>query len=812
MKEQVFISYRRDGGDVTAKLICESLKNHGYSVFYDFDSLSGGYFDDRIIEAIEGCKDFILVLPKNSLDRCVNEDDWVRLEIECAMKNRKNLIPVMLPDFTFPGNLPQSIKDLPRVNAVTFVMAYFDGVIATLIDRMISKPVRSFAAPAQALTPSDGLEFVFHDDVNGYAVKVGKCKDSHIIVPRTHQGKAVNAVAEDGFRDCSALQKITLPDTITRIDDSAFQGCTILDEIIIPDKVTHIGAWAFYQCTSLTQINIPKNVRNIGKRAFARCASVEKFSVDALNMFFCAVENHLYSKDRKTFYNYACAVNEPSFSVPEGVTKIADCAFAQCTSLASVSLPDSVDEICDFAFIDCSALTDVRMPAHLERLGECAFKACSSLIDIKVPYGVTDIDEYCFWHCASLKSAALPDTVTNIGKSAFNGCDSLRNISIPEKVTSIGQSAFYECKSLRNITIPEKVTSIDGWAFYKCTSLNTIVIPRNVSNIGKRAFTDCSSLMKFIVDPQNPYYCNVGNHLFTKDKKAFVAFAPSCGETAYAVPEGVERVEDSAFSECKSLKSITLPESVDYIGNFAFIDCSSLMDLSLPRRAVTLESSAFKRCVSLTSITVPNGIQYIEEDTFRECAKLKKVVLPDTVTSIGKSAFNECTALESLDIPPKVSYIGPWAFYGCTKLLKIKLPKTLTSIGNRGFAESTSLMSISVSMFNRNYCSVGKHLYTKDKKTLVQYAVGSKDKSFVVPEGVTTIGDCAFSKCENLESVTIPKSVTCFEDYAWDKCTKLKQMTFEGTVEMWNKIRIGKSALRKIGAQTVKCADGNVTL
>ena len=64
MAEQIFISYRREGGDVTAKLICEALKLKGYTVFYDFDSLHGGHFDERILDAIEGCDDFILVLPQ----------------------------------------------------------------------------------------------------------------------------------------------------------------------------------------------------------------------------------------------------------------------------------------------------------------------------------------------------------------------------------------------------------------------------------------------------------------------------------------------------------------------------------------------------------------------------------------------------------------------------------------------------------------------------------------------------------------------------------------------------------------------------
>ena len=106
MSDQVFISYRRDGGDTTAKLICEALKNNGYTVFFDYDSISGGFFDERILKSIEDCNDFILVLPKNALDRCVNEDDWVRAEISCALKHKKNIIPVMLPEFEFPANLP----------------------------------------------------------------------------------------------------------------------------------------------------------------------------------------------------------------------------------------------------------------------------------------------------------------------------------------------------------------------------------------------------------------------------------------------------------------------------------------------------------------------------------------------------------------------------------------------------------------------------------------------------------------------------------------------------------------------------------
>lgn len=169
MSEQVFISYRRVGGDITAKLICEALKNHGYTVFYDYDSLSGGYFDTRIFKAIKGCKDFVLVLPPNSLDRCVQRDDWVRQEIACALKHNKNIIPVLLPGFEFPKHLPADISDVARYNGVEFVMAYFDSTMDAIMDKMRSSPKRGAASAAPSRpTYEPAYEDVEEDDTPIY--------------------------------------------------------------------------------------------------------------------------------------------------------------------------------------------------------------------------------------------------------------------------------------------------------------------------------------------------------------------------------------------------------------------------------------------------------------------------------------------------------------------------------------------------------------------------------------------------------------------------------------------------------------------
>ena len=158
MKEQVFISYRRKGGVETAKLICETLKGKGYNVFFDFDSLRGGYFDDRIFEAIGGCNDFILVLSENALDRCVNEDDWVRQEIMYALKTGKNIVPVMLQGFDFPDVLPKEIENVKRHNGVLFVMNYYESVMESIIKRLTSKPLNTKDESSEPKNPfsSDG--------------------------------------------------------------------------------------------------------------------------------------------------------------------------------------------------------------------------------------------------------------------------------------------------------------------------------------------------------------------------------------------------------------------------------------------------------------------------------------------------------------------------------------------------------------------------------------------------------------------------------------------------------------------------------
>lgn len=112
MEYDIFISYRREGGKEIARIIKAELEKMGFSVFLDFDELNDGHFEKYIIQAIDSSSVFMLILSPNALDLCIDEDDWVRKEIEYAIKKDCHIVPIN-PDQKFngyPNVLPETIQ------------------------------------------------------------------------------------------------------------------------------------------------------------------------------------------------------------------------------------------------------------------------------------------------------------------------------------------------------------------------------------------------------------------------------------------------------------------------------------------------------------------------------------------------------------------------------------------------------------------------------------------------------------------------------------------------------------------------------
>ena len=136
-----FISYRRDGGYLMAQLLRSMLKEKGVFCYLDLEEDRSGQFDERLLSAINDSSNFILILTKGTLDRCVNGDDWVRREIVEAVKLRKNIIPVRYPDFEWPKSLnpqfPPEILELETKQGVVLRQEYLPATIEKIISYMV---------------------------------------------------------------------------------------------------------------------------------------------------------------------------------------------------------------------------------------------------------------------------------------------------------------------------------------------------------------------------------------------------------------------------------------------------------------------------------------------------------------------------------------------------------------------------------------------------------------------------------------------------------------------------------------------------
>ena len=344
--------------------------------------------------------------------------------------------------------------------------------------------------------------------------------------------------------------------------DRAFCLCSSLTEIVIPNSVASIGDSAFWGCISLTEIVIPNSVICLNGNPFIGW----KGKLECLSPSFVYEDNILFNKDKSriiSFRNQKLTL----YVIPNSVTSIGDSVFYDSRSLSNIVIPNSVTSIGDSAFEGCNSLGSLVIPNSVINIGKGAFKWCKSLAEVVIPNSVTNIGEFAFCGCSSLAEVVIPNSVTNIGKGTFANCSYLADVVIPDGVTSIGNNAFMSCSSLEYISLPKSVICLNGNPFFNWN--------------GK---LECLS----------PNFIYEDNILFNKDKSRIISFRNQ-KLTSYVIPDSVTRIEDRAFSRCKSLVEVVIQNSVTSIGDRAFCGCKSLAKVVIPDSVTSIGDSAFRQ-------------------------------------------------------------------------------------------------------------------------------------------------------------------------------------------------------------------------
>jgi hypothetical protein len=139
------------------------------------------------------------------------------------------------------------------------------------------------------------------------------------------------------------------------------------------------------------------------------------------------------------------------------------------------------------------------------------------------------------------------------------------------------------------------------------------------------------------------------------------------------LPDGTEKINDSAFQGFVNLIYLTIPASLDSIGASAFSDCSCLRYLTT------------KDYPQSGDFVLGGNISYVGNYAFYGCKNLSEVTIGDRVKTIGEYAFKDCTSLTSVSIWRGLESIPSYAFCDCSNLQEVTIGKSVKEIAYDAF-------------------------------------------------------------------------------------------------------------------------------
>ena len=530
--------------------------------------------------------------------------------------------------------------------------------------------------------------------------------------------------------------------------------------------------------------------------------------------------SYIEIQDKKVYLNKEKTSYTSSGGAVDGVkvseaNKIGAYLFAGCQKLQTITLPNNITAINEFGFWS-TGLTAITMPNTVTSIGFDAFFGCWNLVSVAISSSVMSIN-YPFLGCTNLASITV-DSRNSVYDSR-NNCNAIietssntliigcKNTSIPSSVTTIGSDALAWHK-LTSIIIPSSVTTIENRAFSGC-ALTSLTIPSGVTNIGDQAFAN-NELQTVTVENPTPVaiydetFSNRSNidlivpegrsaaYKVAKYWKDFKSIKDTKGNSEDPITGATINVATAGTLATKisndekfSITDLTITGPLngtdfrllremagcDYLGRptngqLQKLDLSGATivaggDKYFDRDGLYDEDGNMQYGFNSHSVTTRDNV--IGECLFAGCSKLEEIKIPTNTIEIGEFAFMR-TDISSFDIPEAVVKVALPFFYG-TKVSTLHIPKNVTTLtasyfmGNQATLSSITVDANNAKFDSRNNCNA---IIEKESNTLL---LGCKNTT--IPDGVTSIGEYAFSYSYGYSSITLPTSVTSLQEGAF---------------------------------------------
>ena len=627
-------------------------------------------------------------------------------------------------------------------------------------------------------------------------------------------GEEVDTIPSSCCYDMTHLTSITIPASVTRIENGAFSGCSSITSVMwnakncsgwdayyhapfnnsssnitsftFGEEVEIIPSYLCYGMSAITSITIPNAVTSIGENTFSGCTSLTSVVWNAKK---CA---NWSSSNSAPFYGINS--NITSFAFGEGVEIIPPYLCYEMNNLTSITIPNTVTNIKDCAFWGCESLTSITLPNSINSIGTDAFLNCYGLT--KTNY-IGDIKEWCTINFSN--GSANPIAQSN--NLYFN--DVLQtDIVIPESVSCINKDAFFRDTCLVSVAIGNGVTSIGDFAFRGCTNLITLSISNSVQSIGRRTFEDCSRLISVTSMSCTPPSCEYNVFYGTPDMKTLV------------VPD-IDTYKNSSqwqdFSYFESLIALQMLSSEAHMGTAQIIkniDCDGVAIISATANyGYYFVQWSDGNTDNPRTITLNQDTTFTAEFTPYQYTLTTSSNNAERGTTQGDTIADYLTELQISAIANYGYRFTSWSDGNTDNPRTIQLTQDTALIAEFAidysikcgddlywsYSDSTLTITGTGTMYDFTYSSMPWYLLRDSIRSLsigeqvesigkYAFAYCSGLQTVVIPNSVTYLGEGAFYCCDNLSAITIPERVTSIGNRAFYSCDNLTSVVILGSI------------------------------